>query len=198
MRAGSGSGRGGETDEAAPAKAPAIHRAKASSDCDQFDGVGPEARPREWLAQSSVVVLDLQVVLGVHGVVWVRLDEGDPLWCKQVADAPEQSFGVAADADVLVQEQDVLPSALAGKGLEHRALKNGCTCRARHGDRPWCDIDAESGKPPLHQCGNETSRPAPHVQRGAGAACDQVLVDRVHPAAIPVQVERLAGAVAVD
>src|SRR6185369_6218298 len=88
---------------------------------------------------------------------------------------------VAADADVAVRQQQVLPATGAGHRVEDVALQRDGTAAAGQADRGGADVDAEGGPAGADQGAGEPTRTAADVEGGAGAPVEErrVAGDRV-------------------
>ena len=150
---------------------PGVGDPEARGGRDDLERVVAEHRPGEPAAGAALPDQpggrDLQALAGRCDV-----DEHGAAGQQQVAAAPEQADGVAADADVPVDEQDVLPAPPAAEG-EDVAVERGGAARARHGHGRRRDVHAQGRDPARRQRRRHPPGSAADVERRPGAAGQQ-------------------------
>ncbi len=104
-------------------------------------------------------------------------DLGDDVATRsdQVGDAAQESYGIAADAEIAIGEERAVPAALAGHGGEDIAADRDCSPAARLPNRLDRHVDAHRGNAPGHQRRGQPARAAADVEGRAAAGIDEQL-----------------------
>ena len=130
-----------------------------------------DLRPGERVADVAVLADDRALEGAVAGRIGVGLHDHTTAGAQHLAAASQQRGGVAADADVAVEQQGGAPRALVGDRVEDRAVMHREAGAAHDLDGDGGDIHPER----FHAAGDggfhHASRAAPHIEhRAAGAA----------------------------
>ena len=133
--------------------------------------VGACARPRQ-----RRTAADLSRASPQHVRCRVGLDEKGPAGAQQPSGTLQQPLRVAADANVAVGQEHVLPDALAGQRTEQVAAQHrrAASPALSLGDRRY--VDAQGRDTAGGERSHQPTGPTSEVDRRAGAAIEQPAV----------------------
>src|SRR5687767_13906664 len=135
---------------------------EAGGSRDRRDLLNTHARPGEPLADLAVSLEpDARHERGIAGRV--DLHERRASRGEQLARAPQQHVGRAADPDVAVEQQRRAVAAGAGHGAEDVTVDRGSAAPAREADRDGGEVDAETALAGLAQRREMAARSAPEI-----------------------------------
>ncbi|MDN5587697.1 MAG: hypothetical protein L0G69_14165 [Brevibacterium sp.] len=143
------------------------------------DGLGIDQRPVEGSGQLS---LDAQSNTFMHQAHPGRIDlnQDGPSWTYQLANPSQQPDRIAADPDIAVCQQSILPAAFVGHVVKdtHVNRDRAAFLGQFHGDER--DVDPQSIAAARGQCTRKTACTAADIKRRAHAAVqEQRMVRRV-------------------
>ena len=138
---------------------------KPAASRERRDPVHAHARPREPIANGAV---GLEPDPGREGRAAGRVELHERLAPRreQLARAPQQQVGRAADADVAVEQQHRPVAPGAGHGAEDVAADRRRAPPAREPDRDGGEVEAEAFLAGLAKRSEVAAGPAPEVEHG--------------------------------
>ena len=164
---------GAQPGEGPPGHHAHIRDCEAGPRPEPVHGIDPDAPPRE---PAAAPLRRLEAASGAlqADAVTLDLDQRRAARCKQLVDAAQEAIGIAADADVAVQQEDRRPLAGSRNVAERRALEHRRPAAPRGAQRRGQDVDAHRLDATRGEFGDVPARATPNVQYGPCRLGEQV------------------------